>query len=60
MKNFLIGLVVGIVLCGLTAVIVVFAMVRLAGSFAERPVYRRRWIYLGNEAGRGRSGEIGA
>ena len=38
MKNFLIGLVVGIVLCGLTALIVVFAMVRLAGSFAERPV----------------------
>jgi protease-4 len=38
MKNFLIGLVVGIVLCGLTALIFVFAMVRFAGSFAERPV----------------------
>jgi protease-4 len=38
MKNFLIGLVVGIVLCGLTALIVIFAMVRFAGSFAERPV----------------------
>ncbi|HTA69538.1 MAG TPA: signal peptide peptidase SppA [Bryobacteraceae bacterium] len=38
MKNFLIGLVVGIVLSGLTALILIFAMVRLAGSFAERPV----------------------
>src|ERR1700730_4893169 len=38
MKNFLIGLVVGIVLCGLTAMILIFAMVRFAGSFAERPV----------------------
>src|ERR1700732_1032085 len=38
MKNFLIGLVVGIVLCGLTAMILIFAAVRLAGSFAERPV----------------------
>jgi protease-4 len=38
MKNFLIGLVVGIVLSGLTALIFIFAMVRFAGSFAERPV----------------------
>ena len=38
MKNFLIGLVVGIILSGLTALIFVFAMVRFAGSFAERPV----------------------
>jgi protease-4 len=38
MKNFLIGLVVGIVLSGLTALILIFAIVRLAGSFAERPV----------------------
>ena len=38
MKNFLIGLVVGIVLSGLTALIFVFAIVRFAGSFAERPV----------------------
>lgn len=38
MKNFLIGLVVGIVLCGLTALIVGFAIVRLAGSFSERPI----------------------
>src|ERR1700686_5238311 len=38
MKNFLIGLVVGIVLSGLTALILIFAMVRFAGSFAERPV----------------------
>jgi len=38
MKNFLIGLVAGILLCGLTALILIFAMVRLAGSFANRPV----------------------
>jgi protease-4 len=38
MKNFLIGLVAGIVLSGLTALILIFAAVRLAGSFAERPV----------------------
>jgi protease IV len=38
MKNFLIGLVVGVLLCGLTALILVFAMVRFAGSFANRPV----------------------
>ena len=38
MKNFLIGLVAGIVLSGLTALILIFAMVRLAGSFADRPV----------------------
>ena len=38
MKNFLIGLVAGVLLCGLTALILVFAMVRFAGSFANRPV----------------------
>jgi protease-4 len=38
MKNFLIGLVAGVVLSGLTALILIFAMVRFAGSFAERPV----------------------
>jgi protease-4 len=38
MKNFLIGLIAGVVLCGLTALIVVFALVRFAGSFATRPV----------------------
>ncbi len=38
MKNFLIGLVVGIVLSGLTALILIFAVVRFAGSFAEKPV----------------------
>src|SRR5580704_7308552 len=38
MKNFLIGLVIGILLCGLTLLILVFAMVRFAGSFANRPV----------------------
>lgn len=37
MKNFLIGLIVGILLCGLTIVILVFAAVRFAGSVAERP-----------------------
>jgi protease-4 len=38
MKNFLVGLVAGIVLSGLTALIFIFAVVRFAGSFAERPV----------------------
>ena len=38
MKNFLIGLVVGIVLAGLTVLILIFAAVRLAASFAEPPV----------------------
>jgi protease IV len=38
MKNFLIGLVIGVLLCGLTALVLVFALVRFAGSFANRPV----------------------
>lgn len=38
MKNFLIGLVVGILFSGLTLLILVFAVVKFAGSFAERPV----------------------
>ncbi|HEV2687333.1 MAG TPA: signal peptide peptidase SppA [Bryobacteraceae bacterium] len=38
MKNFLVGLVVGIVFCGLTLLILVFAIVKMAGSFAEKPV----------------------
>jgi protease-4 len=38
MKNFFIGLVVGILLSGLTAFILIFAIVRFASSFAERPV----------------------
>jgi protease-4 len=38
MKNFLIGLVVGILVAGLTALIFVFAIVKFAGSFADRPV----------------------
>ncbi|HTW67170.1 MAG TPA: signal peptide peptidase SppA [Bryobacteraceae bacterium] len=38
MKNFLIGLIVGVLACGLIAVVLVFALVRLAGSFANRPV----------------------
>ena len=38
MKNFLVGLVVGIVLSVLTALIFIFAMVRFASSFGERPV----------------------
>ena len=38
MKNFLIGIVVGIVLSGLTALIVVFAFVKFASSFGEKPV----------------------
>src|SRR5215472_3959564 len=38
MKNFLIGLVVGILVSGLVALIMIFAFVRLVGSFGERPV----------------------
>jgi len=38
MKNFLIGLVIGVLLCGLTLLVLIFAMVRFAGSFANRPV----------------------
>ena len=37
MKNFFIGLVVGILFSGLVLVILFFAAVRLAGSFATRP-----------------------
>jgi protease-4 len=37
MKNFLIGLVIGVLLCGLTALVLVFAAIRFAGSFANRP-----------------------
>jgi protease-4 len=38
MKNFLIGLVIGLLLCGLTLLVLVFAIARFAGSFANRPV----------------------
>jgi protease-4 len=39
MKNFFLGFVIGIVFVGLVGVLVVFAAVRLAGSYgAERPV----------------------
>ena len=38
MKNFMIGLVVGVVVSGLTALIVIFAFVKFVGSFGERPV----------------------
>jgi protease-4 len=38
MKNFVIGLVVGVIVCGLTALILVFAVVKFAQSFGERPV----------------------
>ncbi len=38
MKNFFVGLVAGIVLAGLLLLIFVFAAVRFAGSFGERPV----------------------
>src|SRR5271156_193087 len=37
MKNFLIGLVLGILLVGLTLVVLVFAVARFAGSYANRP-----------------------
>src|SRR4029077_14772452 len=36
--NFLIGLVVGIVFSGLTLLIIGFAIVKMASSFAEKPV----------------------
>jgi protease-4 len=38
MKNFMIGVVVGVAVSGLTALILVFAAVKLVGSFGERPV----------------------
>jgi protease IV len=38
MKNFMIGLVVGVVVSGLTALILIFAFVKFVGSFGERPV----------------------
>ena len=38
MKNFLIGLVLGVLLCGLILVVLVFAAIRFAGSYANRPV----------------------
>jgi protease-4 len=37
MRNFLIGLVVGVLLVGLTMLVLVFAAVRFAGSYASRP-----------------------
>ena len=37
MRNFLIGLVVGVLLVGLTLLVLVFAAVRFAGSYANRP-----------------------
>jgi hypothetical protein len=37
MKNFLIGVVVGFLLVGLTMLVLVFAAVRFAGSYASRP-----------------------
>jgi protease IV len=38
MKNFLIGLVLGVLLCGLILVVLVFAAIRFGGSYANRPV----------------------
>jgi protease IV len=38
MKNFIIGIVVGLVLSGLTLLVLVFAVVKFAGSFGDRPV----------------------
>lgn len=38
MRNFLIGLVVGVLVVGLALVVLFFAAVRFAGSFATRPV----------------------
>ena len=36
-RNFLIGLVVGVLLVGLTMLVLVFAAIRFAGSYANRP-----------------------
>jgi protease IV len=38
MKNFLIGLLIGVLACGLILVVLVFAIARFAGSFANRAV----------------------
>jgi protease IV len=38
MKNFMIGLVAGVVVSGITALILIFAVVKFVGSFSERPV----------------------
>lgn len=38
MKNFLVGLVVGILFSGLTLLILILAVVKMAGSFSEKPV----------------------
>jgi protease IV len=37
MRNFLIGLVVGVLLVGLAMLVLVFAAIRFAGSYANRP-----------------------
>lgn len=38
MKNFLIGLLIGILACGFIFVVLVLAIARFAGSFSNRPV----------------------
>jgi len=38
MRNFLIGVVVGVLVVGLTLLVLVFAAIRFAGSYANRPV----------------------
>jgi protease-4 len=38
MKNFLVGLIVGILVSGLTLMILAFAIVKLASSYGEKPV----------------------
>ncbi len=38
MRNFLIGLLIGILACGLIVLVLVFAVARFAGSYASRPV----------------------
>ncbi|MGA2212923.1 MAG: signal peptide peptidase SppA [Bryobacteraceae bacterium] len=38
MRNFLIGLLIGILACGLILLVLVFAVARFAGSYASRPV----------------------
>lgn len=38
MKNFVIGLVVGVVFSGLAVLVFIFALVKMAGSFSDKPV----------------------
>ncbi len=56
MKNFLIGLIIGVLLCGLTLLILIFAMVRFAGFVRQPAGQHRRWVHAGDESGGRRAG----